>query len=210
MSSQKITNDFKILFTLLCISYGAGMRFVEMLNHIGLTVSWKKAMQVLDERMVKMKEQVKKFTPSDIAIIVLMDNIKIYKGKRKHLRIFNELTPSMWNFTGRAFIIPYISDDVKKQMQNKEEMCQSQIVLKIDHRDILYNGKSKEDQLAKAIISSGFNVNKKEGCGLTPLHLAIMSSNVNMVHFLIERNAKFNGPMFSSIPSPKSIAERLN
>ena len=124
------------------------MRFVEMLNHIGLTVSWKKAMQVLDERMVKMKEQVKKLTPSDIAIIVLMDNINIYKGKRKHLRIFNELTPSMWNFTGRAFIIPHISDDVRKQMQNKEEMCQSQKdVLKIDHRDILYNGKSKEDKV---------------------------------------------------------------
>ena len=37
LSSQKITNDFKILFTILCISYGAGSRFVGMLNHIGLT-----------------------------------------------------------------------------------------------------------------------------------------------------------------------------
>ena len=53
LSSQKITNYFKILFTLLCISYGAGIRFVEMLNHIGLTVSWKKAMPVLDERTSK-------------------------------------------------------------------------------------------------------------------------------------------------------------
>ena len=41
------------MLTLLCISYGAGMRFIEMLNHIGLTVSWKKAMQVLDERTCK-------------------------------------------------------------------------------------------------------------------------------------------------------------
>ena len=128
------------------------MRFVEMLNHIGLTVSWKKAMQVLDERMVKMKEQVKKLTPSDIAIIVLMDNINIYKGKRKHLRIFNELTPSMWNFTGRAFIIPYISDEVRKQMQNKEEMCQSpKDVLKTDHRDILYNGKVRKIKYLRSI-----------------------------------------------------------
>ena len=148
LSSQKITNDFKILFTLLCVSYGAGMRFVEMLNHIGLTVSWKKAMQVLDERMVKMKEHVKKLTPTDIAIIVLMDNINIYNGKRKHLRIFKELTPSMWNFTGRALIIPYVSDDVKKQMQTKDEMCKSQKnVLKIDYKDILYNEKNKEDKV---------------------------------------------------------------
>ena len=42
------------------------------LNHMGLTVSWKKAMQVLDDRMVKMKEHVKKLTPTDIGIIVLM------------------------------------------------------------------------------------------------------------------------------------------
>ena len=32
--SLRSTNDFKILNTLLCISYGAGMRFFEMLNHI--------------------------------------------------------------------------------------------------------------------------------------------------------------------------------
>ena len=43
LSSQMITNNFKILFTILCISYGAGSRFVGMLNHIGLTVSWQKA-----------------------------------------------------------------------------------------------------------------------------------------------------------------------
>ena len=77
LSSQKLTNDFKILFTLLCISYGAGMRFVELLNHVGLTVSWKKVMQVLDQRMIKMKEKIKKLTPTDIAIILLMDNINI-------------------------------------------------------------------------------------------------------------------------------------
>ena len=44
-----------ILFTLLCLSHGARMRFVGMLNHIGLTVSWKKAMEVLDDIINKMK-----------------------------------------------------------------------------------------------------------------------------------------------------------
>ncbi|CAB4032914.1 Hypothetical predicted protein [Paramuricea clavata] len=117
-SRQKLTNDFKTLFTLLCIFYGAGKRFVELLNHVGLTVSWKKAMQVLDQRMIKMKEKIKKLTPTDIAIILLMDNINIYKGKRKHLRIFKEITPSMWNFTGRAIIIPFVSDNVKMQLKS--------------------------------------------------------------------------------------------
>ena len=67
-----------------------------------------------------------------------------------------------------------------------------------------------DNHLTKAIIFSGFNVNKKEGCGLTPVHLAVMSSNTIMVQFLINRNARFNEPMFSSVPSPKSMAEKLN
>ena len=44
LRSQKISNDFKMMFTCLCISFGAGHRFVSMLNHVGLTVSWEKAM----------------------------------------------------------------------------------------------------------------------------------------------------------------------
>lgn len=66
------------------------------------------------------------------------------------------------------------------------------------------------NRLAKALIFSGFNVNIKEGCGLTPLHLALFSGNDLMIIFLIDRNARFDGPMFSSIPSPKIIAEKLH
>ena len=129
LSSQKLTNNFKTLFTLLCISHGAGMRFVGMLNHIGLTVSWKKAMQVMDDRMKKMQQHIKQLTPPDIAIILLMDNINIYKGKQKHLRIFKEFTPSMWNFTGRAVIIPFLSEYVKSKMHNKKEATESHLSL---------------------------------------------------------------------------------
>jgi hypothetical protein len=39
LRSQKIQNDFKLMFTCLCISFGAGCRFIGMLNHLGLTVS---------------------------------------------------------------------------------------------------------------------------------------------------------------------------
>ena len=45
-------------------------------------------MQVLDTRMEKMMDHIKEVTPKDIAIILLMDNINICKGKRIHLRIF--------------------------------------------------------------------------------------------------------------------------
>ena len=55
LKSQKIKNDFKVMFTCLCISFGAGCRFIGMLNHLGLTVSWQTAMKFFDGKM-KMQE----------------------------------------------------------------------------------------------------------------------------------------------------------
>ena len=66
------------------------------------------------------------------------------------------------------------------------------------------------NQLAKALIYSEFNVNVKEGCGLTSLHLALITGNETMALFLLERNSKYDGPLFSAVPSPKAIAMRLN
>ena len=64
---QKITN---IIHNTVYIVWSRS-RFIGILNHIGLTVSWKKAMQVLDDRMEKMKDHIKQLTPTDIAIILL-------------------------------------------------------------------------------------------------------------------------------------------
>ena len=139
------------------------MQFVDMLNHTGFTVSWKKAMQVLYDRMIKMKENIKKLTPTDIAIKLLMDNINIYKGKRKHLRIFKELTASMWNFTGRAVVTPFLTEKVEEQLQNRHDSCKSQKdVLKIDASDILSNEKSEDVVFEKyrllLIVSNGQSI----------------------------------------------------
>lgn len=38
--SSKNSTDFSLLFGLLCISYGAGKQFVNMLNVIGLSLHW--------------------------------------------------------------------------------------------------------------------------------------------------------------------------
>ena len=105
-------------------------------------------MQALDDRMKKMQPHIKNLTPTDIAIILLMDNINIYEGKRKHLGILKESTPSMWNFTGRAVIIPFLSEDIKTKMQNKKEATESQKdVLKLGPSDILYNKDNEQDKV---------------------------------------------------------------
>ena len=63
LKSQKIQNDFKIMLTCLCISFGAGMRFINMLNHLGLTVSWDKIMNFFDKRAVKHQNDISEQTP---------------------------------------------------------------------------------------------------------------------------------------------------
>jgi hypothetical protein len=39
-----------------------------------------------------------------------MDNINLYRGRRRHLRLLKSMGPKMWNFTGRAAIIPDTQD----------------------------------------------------------------------------------------------------
>ena len=38
--NQKFNNDVRLVFGLLCISYGAGKQFVNLLHKIGLTPHW--------------------------------------------------------------------------------------------------------------------------------------------------------------------------
>ena len=63
--------------------------------------------------------------------------------------------------------------------------------------------------LTKVLISSGINPNAKEGCGLTPLSLAVFNSDPIMCELLITNFAEFRGEMFSDVPSPLEIAEAM-
>lgn len=103
LKSQKIPNDFKLMFTCLCISFGAGLRFISMLNHLGLTVSWEKAMKFFDSRRMKQVKDIATLTPADIPVILMIDNINIYRGKQKYLRLFKSHGPKMWNFTAQLY-----------------------------------------------------------------------------------------------------------
>ena len=116
LRNQKIQNDFKLMFTCLCISFGAGCRFIGMLNHLGLTVSWRKAKDFFDKRSNKQQEEITQLTPAGVPVILLIDNINIYRGKKKHLRLFKSIGPTMWNFTAQALLIPNVDgmDDIFK------------------------------------------------------------------------------------------------
>lgn len=50
----------------------------------------------------------------------------MYRGKKRHDRLFTEVGPKMWNFTGRAAIIPELNE-VKHLLECEETTTKPQI-----------------------------------------------------------------------------------
>ena len=110
LQSQSLHNNFKLMFAALCVSYGAGNRFITTLNHLRFTISWKAFMSFLDCHLNAKKLLCSQKIGDTLPIILLMDNINMYRVKKKHLRLLKYHGPTMWNFTGRALIIPNMSN----------------------------------------------------------------------------------------------------
>ena len=92
-----------------------------MMNHLGLTVSWDKAMTFFDEQQKKQEKEIARLCPADVPVILMIDNINIYRGKRKHLRLFKSAGPTMWNFSAQALFIPNV--DGMSELLNEEKSC---------------------------------------------------------------------------------------
>ena len=126
------------MFTCLCISFGAGMRFISMLNHLGLTVSWDKAMKFFDCRKAKQQDEISKETPVVSPIILMFDNINMYRGKHNHLRLFKYIGPTMWNFTGQAVLIPNLEGLENILLDENSTLKPQKSVLQLDPDDLFY------------------------------------------------------------------------
>ena len=57
--------------------------------------------------------------------------------------------------------------------------------------------------------SVGVNANAKEGCGATPMMIAVINADVDMTKPLLGNFAEFKGPLFGIPPSPIEIATEL-
>eukprot|EP00112_Aurelia_sp_Birch-Aquarium-sp1_P005270 Seg1598.4 transcript_id=Seg1598.4/GoldUCD/mRNA.D3Y31 product="Potassium channel AKT3" protein_id=Seg1598.4/GoldUCD/D3Y31 len=163
LRNQKIQNNFKLMFTILCVSYGAGQRFVGMLNHVGLCISWQKFVDFLDKRL-KQKEVLIKRRVQDLKpIILLMDNINMYRGKKKHIRLLRNVSPTMWNFTGRGLYLPKLADtyftDRDKclsSQKNPLNLTASEIFIECDS-DKINTWKAAVDKYLIGILDTGLN-----------------------------------------------------
>ena len=73
----------------------------------------------LKRRLENYRKIVEKHAPSDVPVILLMDNINMYRGNKRHHRLLKSASPKMWNFTVRGAIIPNC-DDIKELLSTKE------------------------------------------------------------------------------------------
>lgn len=81
-----------------------------------------------------------------------------------------------------------------------------------DHlqRSILHVAIEKNyTSFAKALLKAGANPNATEGCGATPLTLAVLSKNKHMVEVLLHYHAAFQAFLYPNIPSPQEMAEKI-
>ena len=147
LRSQKLQNSFKLMFTALCVSYGAGDKFTTLLNHTDLTVSWRKFVGYLDKRLSVNKLGDLSKVKDCLPIVLLTDSINMYRGKKKHLRLLKHLGPTMWNFTGQAVIIPNISkcsvffNDPEKTLKPQKD------ILSLEGNDIFVDKEPAKEAL---------------------------------------------------------------
>ena len=69
-----------------------------------------------------------------------MDNINIYRCRKRHPRLFYRVGPKMWNLTGRAAIIPNI-EGIEDLISCKETATMSQTDISSIKVEDLFLGK---------------------------------------------------------------------
>ena len=63
-------------------------------------------MSYLDKRLEMSEQMINEKFPTATPVIMLIDNINMYRGRRRHERLVRMLGPKMWNFTVRAALVP--------------------------------------------------------------------------------------------------------
>ena len=88
--------------------------------------------EIFDSRTSRKGEEISKQTPIDLPVILLFDNINMYRGKHKHLRLFKYTGPTMWNFTCQAVLIASV-EGLEDILQDKNASLRPQkSVLQLD------------------------------------------------------------------------------
>ena len=127
-------NDVTLLFTIMLASYGAGCRMINIMNKCGLTIHWDTLMNFLDTQLEAKINHLTTLTPQEMPLLLLMDNVNIYRGNKRHHRLFKEYGNNMWNFTVRGLLVPYL-EGLDNLFSSSETAVESQH----DVKDFTFN-----------------------------------------------------------------------
>jgi hypothetical protein len=125
LRNRHCKNDVTLLFTMMLVSYGAGCRMINILNKCGLTIHWDTLMNYLDSQLERKKKYVTSLTPQEIPLLLLIDNVNIYRGNKRHHRLYKAYGDNMWNFTVRGLLVPHL-EGIQDLLSSRETAAESQ------------------------------------------------------------------------------------
>lgn len=97
------------------------------------------------------------------------------------------------------------SDMILRQRQSEWLLLEDQFKRTCPHLAVEEN----DLQLAESLLVSGAEINKPEGCGVTPVMIAVIKEQFQMVQLLLKYNAKTHGTFTGLIPPPSDPLNRL-
>ena len=125
----------------------------------------------------------------------------------KFKKIYEKLSTKMW--TARQ------SCDLAVTVELQQYMCTNRGFWEnaTDHHGctVMHHAVQNGNYaLVKTLLNAGVNPNVKENCGATPLTLAVLKGDEEMVQILLENFAICRESFYTSVPGPKAIAEKQN
>ena len=124
----------------------------------------------------------------------------------KFKKVIDKLTERMWQ--ARQSIDPAAVVQFKQYLQTNKELWEN---VKDHHGcPVLHHAvQNGNHSLVQTLINAGVNPNIKERCGATPLTLAVIKGDEEMVKLLLTNFAICDDKYFTSVPGPRKIAEKL-
>ena len=82
----------------------------------------------------------------------MFDNVNMYRGKHKHLRLFKPAGPGMWNFTCQAILVPDMTG-LEENLQHESTCLQPQKpVLEIDLSEIFVEADQEKREMFQQVV----------------------------------------------------------
>ena len=155
------------------------------------------------DRELESCEDVSETLPSE----TLANRNKLFQNQDgKFKKIYDKINSQVINAmqSKESGLLDKLITDLNNKRETWETAC--------DHfgRTVLHTAVENGNMtLTKTLLSIGVNVNAQEGCGATPLSLAVLTANKVMCELLVDSFASISGHLFSGMPSPIEMAQAM-